>query len=55
MVVVLYGAKVPSVLRPARQEGEYYFVGECYVHGAMYGEAFASASVAAEEEIPPLV
>ena len=46
VVVVLNGAQVPFVLRPALSvvdgwvEGSYQLVGECYVHGVMDGEAF---------------
>jgi hypothetical protein len=37
VVCVLYGAKVPFVLRPSN--GHYLLVGECYTHGLMNGEA----------------
>jgi len=36
-VVILYGGKWPFVLRP--QDDKYRFVGQCYVHGIMHGEA----------------
>ncbi|KAK0101813.1 hypothetical protein ONS95_006963 [Cadophora gregata] len=39
MVVVLFGGTTPYVLRPTDQG--YWFVGECYVHGLMNGEALA--------------
>lgn len=42
IVVVLYGARVPSLLRPTLSVGEYFFVGECYADGVMHGECFAS-------------
>ncbi|KAF1991947.1 HET-domain-containing protein [Aulographum hederae CBS 113979] len=38
-VVVLYGGSVPYVLRFNHVTAEYYFVGECYVHGMMDGAA----------------
>ncbi|KAM6514257.1 hypothetical protein FALCPG4_015412 [Fusarium falciforme] len=38
MVVVLYGSRVPFVLRKVG-EGKYNLVGECYIHGLMAGEA----------------
>ncbi|KAB5528080.1 heterokaryon incompatibility protein-domain-containing protein [Coniochaeta sp. 2T2.1] len=40
-VWILERGAVPYVLRPRNgvgQEGTYKFMGECYVHGAMYGE-----------------
>lgn len=42
IVVVLYGARVPSLLRPTLSYVEHSFVGECYVDGVMHGECFAS-------------
>jgi len=38
MLCVLLGGKLPVVLRPV-QDGQVAFVGECYVHGIMWGEA----------------
>lgn len=38
IVVILFGGKTPYVLRPTDVDGEYLFVGECYIHGIMYGE-----------------
>ncbi|OCK78373.1 HET-domain-containing protein [Lepidopterella palustris CBS 459.81] len=38
LVSVLYGARVPFVLRKADEE-THHLVGECYVHGIMQGEA----------------
>jgi len=35
----LLGGRTPFVLRPGVGEGKYRFVGECYVHGIMYGQA----------------
>jgi hypothetical protein len=40
LVCVLFGCSVPVVLRK-RIGGEYQFVGECYIHGLMDGEALA--------------
>ncbi|KAL8855906.1 MAG: hypothetical protein Q9178_007471 [Gyalolechia marmorata] len=37
-VVVLKGGKVPYILRKRVESWE--FIGECYVHGVMYGESF---------------
>jgi hypothetical protein len=39
---VLPGTSVPFLFR--RQGGHYIFVGECYVQGIMYGEAWSEAS-----------
>lgn len=39
LVVILFGGLVPFVLRPAREDGIFHFIGECYVDGVMYGEA----------------
>ena len=38
VIALLEGAKVPLVLR--RKGEDYRIVGDCYVHGAMYGEEF---------------
>jgi hypothetical protein len=38
VVVILYGLKVPAVLRPT-EDGKWLFLGVCYVHGIMFGEA----------------
>ena len=37
LVCVLFGGKVPFILR--KREEHYRFVGECYLHGIMFGEA----------------
>ena len=36
-IFLSYGGSVPYVLRPS--DDKYYFLGECYVHGIMDGEA----------------
>lgn len=38
LIVILYGGSVPYVLR-RHSDNCYTFVGECYVHGMMFGEA----------------
>jgi hypothetical protein len=39
LVCLLFGCRMPVVLRP---EGDYFrFMGECYVHGLMFGEGIA--------------
>ena len=39
LVCILYGCSVPVLLRPRSYMPGYTFVGECYVHGMMDGEA----------------
>jgi hypothetical protein len=39
VVAILYGAKVPFILRPDGR-GNYLLVGEAYLHGFMLGEAY---------------
>jgi hypothetical protein len=39
VICIVLGSEVPFLLRPA-DGGRYTFVGECYVHGCMDGEAF---------------
>lgn len=39
VIAVLYGGRVPYVLR-AKNDEEYYLIGECFVQGLMNGEAF---------------
>lgn len=41
-VVVLYGGKTPYLLQKVRSKG-FRFVGECYVHGLMNGEALTTS------------
>ncbi|KAI3318073.1 hypothetical protein HD806DRAFT_512996 [Xylariaceae sp. AK1471] len=38
-ICVLYGCSVPVILRRDDDRPFFFFVGECYVHGIMYGEA----------------
>lgn len=40
VVCILYGGQTPYVLRKLAN-GQYIFIGECYVHGMMQGEAFS--------------
>lgn len=39
IICIFYGCSVPVVLRPIKGTGEFTFIGECYVHGVMDGEA----------------
>ena len=47
LICILYGCSVPVALRrmvdPKTDEEYFTFIGECYVHGIMDGEAFALA------------
>jgi len=38
-VCIVRGAQLPLVLRERKDEGTFEFVGECYIHGIMDGEA----------------
>jgi hypothetical protein len=38
IICIFFGCSVPVVLQP-QEDGEFKFVGECYVHGVMDGEA----------------
>jgi hypothetical protein len=39
IVCLLLGGKAPVVLRRDESDGLYIYMGDCYVHGIMYGEA----------------
>jgi hypothetical protein len=39
VVCILLGGRLPVILRPVGQHWE--FIGECYIHGVMQGEAMA--------------
>lgn len=39
IICIFFGCSVPVVLRPIPTTGEFTFIGECYVHGVMDGEA----------------
>jgi hypothetical protein len=47
-VYILLGGRVPHLLRKAENENEYFFVGECHVHGLMRGEALLKARKTAD-------
>jgi hypothetical protein len=42
VVCILFGCSVPVILRPNHDGTAHGFVGECYVHGKMDGEALAA-------------
>jgi hypothetical protein len=44
-VYVLLGGDVPRILRPTAEDKEFQFVGHCYVHGIMDGEAVRPTQV----------
>ncbi len=47
IIAIFKGAKVPFVLRPIRgsRDGSFTFIGECYIHGIMYGEAIKKGNL----------
>lgn len=48
-ICIFHGGAVPFVLRKNKaQENCYSLIGECYIHGIMYGEALKSYSTEAE-------
>ncbi len=48
VVCVLYGGEVPYVIRPCG-DGQFKFVGSCYIHGLMDGEALQIEGLEDEE------
>jgi hypothetical protein len=50
LIVILLVSPVPQVLR--KQETGYSLIGECYVHGAMGGEALANLSDVIAQKVP---
>lgn len=40
LVAILHGSRVPIVLRQCRHRYSYFMVGQAYVDGIMFGEAF---------------
>ena len=51
VVAVLFGCSVPVLLRPRDQERTTYaFIGECYVHGYVNGEAIQDLSTGVRQE-----
>ncbi|KAL8708988.1 MAG: hypothetical protein Q9220_006197 [cf. Caloplaca sp. 1 TL-2023] len=42
---ILQGARVPFVLRPCGESGQYRLIGQSYVHGMMQGEAIEAAQL----------
>ena len=52
MIAILFGCKMPVVLRQKRtSSNEFEFVGLCYIHGIMDGEAVEEHRVAGREDI----
>jgi hypothetical protein len=48
VVVILFGGNVPYVLRPLGN-GQWEFIGECYIHGLMKGEALQGDGASEEK------
>ena len=40
LICIFYGARTPFILRRKENDSTYMLIGETYVHGIMYGEAF---------------
>jgi hypothetical protein len=51
LVCIPFGSKVPFVFRRVKDEGYYLNIGECYVHGAMNGEALTWDGIKEEKFI----
>lgn len=51
LVAVLYGSRVPIVLRKCGPTGVYTMVGAAYVHGIMSGEAFDAHRAAGKSDV----
>ncbi|KXS94610.1 hypothetical protein AC578_7046 [Pseudocercospora eumusae] len=49
-IVILYGSRVPYVLRKHEKEA-WYVLGECYLHGVMYGEAIVAHRESGREDM----
>jgi hypothetical protein len=45
LIVVFEGGEIPFVIRPVT-ENTFVLVGECYLHGIMFGEAWADTAIA---------
>lgn len=41
LLCIIFGASIPFILRPS-SKGAYQLVGECYVHGCMFGESVSN-------------
>ena len=56
IVCVLFGCSVPVVLRKHEDSGvdHYKFIGECYIHGIMDGEAVEGFSGRRAQGNPPI-
>lgn len=50
IVCIFYGCSVPVVLRPIPGSREFQFIGECYIHGVMDGEAVESMPSGTKEQ-----
>ncbi|KAF4833672.1 hypothetical protein CGCTS75_v003478 [Colletotrichum tropicale] len=54
LVCILFGSEVPFVVR-REAGGKYSLVGECYIHGIMYGQALTMAVIKDEDEVFSLI
>ena len=46
IVWILFGSQFPMILRP--EDGHFFLVGHCYVHGMMDGEALEEVDLKKE-------
>lgn len=53
LICILFGGQTPYVLRPF--EGGYIFVGDCYDHGIMNGEALLGVDISSTMKFFPLI
>lgn len=51
IVCIFYGCSVPVLIRKIKGKNEYQFIGECYLHGMMDGEAVSGARKAGLKDI----
>jgi hypothetical protein len=52
IIAIVYGAETPYVLRPVPGTEEYLLLGDCYIHGLMYGKATPSEKHPAAQWFP---
>lgn len=48
VMCIFYGGKVPYLIRP-KENGQFVFIGHCYVHGFMDGEALEMGDIETQE------
>jgi hypothetical protein len=38
LVCIIFGSRMPQILRQSSSDGHYFLVGECHIDGLMFGE-----------------